>query len=211
MTSAGLLAAAVEGLLLGASLIVAIGAQNAFVLRQGLQRRHVFAVATACALCDIVLIAAGVAGLGALVRQHPMLLTAIAILGAAFLFAYGALALRRAFTVESLHAAEAGGADLMTTVATALALSVFNPHVYLDTVVLIGGLSARHPAPANIAFGVGAAAASILWFYSLAYGARLLAPVFARPAAWRALDVLIAVVMWAIAASLVVEALRSGS
>ncbi|MEJ0012283.1 MAG: LysE/ArgO family amino acid transporter [Bauldia sp.] len=210
MASAGLLAAAVEGALLGASLIVAIGAQNAFVLRQGLQRRHVFAVATACALCDIVLIAAGVAGLGTLVRRQPTLLTAIAVLGALFLFAYGALALRRAFQADALRPSDAEGASLGATVATALALTVFNPHVYLDTVVLVGGLSARHAPPANIAFGIGAAIASVAWFYGLAYGARLLAPVFARPSAWRVLDVLIAIVMWAIAASLAMEALCGG-
>ncbi len=211
MASADLLAAAIEGLLLGASLIIAIGAQNAFVLRQGLQRRHVFAVATACALCDVVLIAAGVAGLGTLVQQQPALLTTVTVVGALFLFVYGALALRRAFRIEELHPAQAAGAGLAATVATALALTVFNPHVYLDTVVLVGGLSARHAPPANIAFGVGAATASVIWFYGLGYGARLLAPLFARPMAWRVLDVLIAVVMWAIAASVAIEALRSGS
>jgi L-lysine exporter family protein LysE/ArgO len=211
LASADLLAAGIEGLFLGASLIVAIGAQNAFVLRQGLQRRYVFAVATTCALCDIVLIAAGVAGLGTLVQQYPALLTAVTVAGAAFLFAYGGFALRRAFTTEELQPSSGPGAGLSATLATALALTVFNPHVYLDTVVLVGGLSARHAPPANLAFGVGAAAASVLWFYGLAYGARLLAPVFARPAAWRILDVLIAVVMWVIAASLTLEALRAGS
>lgn len=191
---------------------MAIGAQNAFVLRQGLQRRHVAAVATVCALCDIGLIAAGVAGLGTLVQRHPALLAAITVVGAVFLFAYGALALRRALGVEELRAAGMTDAGLATAVATALALTLFNPHVYLDTVVLIGGLSARHAPPANVAFGVGAAAASVVWFYGLGYGARLLAPFFARPAAWRVLDVLVAIVMWAIAASLAIEALRgSGS
>ncbi len=201
-------AAFIEGLLLGASLIVAIGAQNAFVLRQGLQRRYVFAVATTCALCDMILIAAGVAGLGTLVKQNPALIVGVSLAGAAFLFAYGALALRRAFQSEALRPAETASAGLAATVATALALTVFNPHVYLDTVVLIGGLSARHPPPGDITFGAGAAFASIVWFYGLGYGARLLAPLFAKPVAWRILDVLVVVVMWGIAASLVVEALR---
>ena len=206
MDSPGL-PAAIEGFLLGASLIVAIGPQNAFVLRQGLQRRHVFTVATVCALSDIVLIAAGIAGLGALVQQNPALLTAITVAGAAFLVVYGLLSLRRAFRTESLRPAEDATAGLAATIATCLALTFLNPHVYLDTVVLIGGLSARHPPPASIAFGIGAAAASIVWFYGLAYGARLLAPIFARPVAWRVLDVLVALLMWGIALSLAGEAL----
>jgi L-lysine exporter family protein LysE/ArgO len=203
------LPAAIEGFLLGASLIVAIGSQNAFVLRQGLQRRHVFAVATVCALSDIALIAAGVAGLGALVQQRPVLLTAITVAGAAFLFTYGLLSLRRAFRTESLRPAEAPAAGLAATVATCLALTFLNPHVYLDTVVLIGGLSARHPPPGSVAFGIGAAVASIVWFYGLAYGAHLLAPLFARPVAWRVLDVLVTLLMWGIALSLAGEALTT--
>jgi L-lysine exporter family protein LysE/ArgO len=202
-----LFAAAGEGFLLGASLIVAIGAQNAFVLRQGLRRRHVLAVATMCALSDMVLIGLGVAGLGALIQQRPALLTAVTAAGAAFLAFYGALSFRRAFHVESLHAEGDATASLAATLATCLALTFLNPHVYLDTVVLIGALSARHHGEGAIAFGAGAAAASIVWFYGLAYGARLLAPLFARPIAWRVLDVLIALVMWGIALSLAGEAL----
>lgn len=207
MDSPVLLAAAVEGFLLGASLIVAIGAQNAFVLRQGLQRRHVFAVATVCALSDIVLIALGVAGLSALIQQRPALLTAVTAAGAVFLAVYGALSFRRAFHVESLRAAGDITASLAATLATCLALTFLNPHVYLDTVVLIGALSARHRGAGAVAFGAGAAVSSVVWFYGLAYGARLLAPLFARPMAWRVLDVLIAMVMWGIALSLFGEAL----
>ena len=199
--------AAAEGFLLGAGLIIAIGAQNAFVLRQGLQRRHVFAVATVCVVSDAILIAAGVAGLGTLVKQHPSWLAAVTIAGASFLAVYGLLSLRRAFRPESLRPAADAATGLGATVATCLALTFLNPHVYLDTVVLIGGLSARYPSPASIAFGVGAAVASTVWFYGLAYGARLLAPLFARPQAWRVLDIVIALVMWAIAARLVGEAL----
>jgi L-lysine exporter family protein LysE/ArgO len=201
------LSAALEGFFLGAGLIIAIGAQNAFVLRQGLQRRHVFAVATVCVVSDAVLIAAGVAGLGALVKQHPSWLAAVTIAGAIFLAAYGLLSFRRAFRPESLRPAADEPAGLAATVATCLALTFLNPHVYLDTVVLIGGLSARYPSTGSVAFGVGAAIASTVWFYGLAYGARLLAPLFARPQAWRALDIIITLVMWGIAARLVGEAL----
>lgn len=203
------LSAALEGVLLGAGLIIAIGAQNAFVLRQGLQRRHVFAVATVCAVSDAVLIAAGVAGLGALVKQHPAWLAAVTIAGAVFLAVYGLLSLRRALRPVSLRPAADAAASLAATVATCLALTFLNPHVYLDTVVLIGGLSARYASTGSVAFGVGAAVASTVWFYGLAYGARLLAPLFARPQAWRVLDIIIALVMWGIAARLVGEALAS--
>jgi L-lysine exporter family protein LysE/ArgO len=207
MTDPGLLAAALEGFFLGAGLIVAIGAQNAFVLRQGLERRHVFAVATVCAVSDAVLIAAGVAGLGSLIQRAPWLLAAVTIGGAAFLVTYGLLSFRRAFRRESLRPATAGGAGLAAAVTTALALTWLNPHVYLDTVVLIGALSARHPPAGAVAFGGGAALASVVWFYGLGYGARLAAPLFARPRAWQILDVLIALVMWAIAARLIAEVL----
>ena len=209
MDSPGLFSAAAEGFLLGASLIVAIGAQNAFVLRQGLQRRHVFAVATVCALSDAALIAAGIAGLGALVKQSPALLAGVTIAGAGFLSVYGLLSLRRAFRAEVLSPAADESAGLAATVTACLALTFLNPHVYLDTVVLIGGLSARHAQSAAVAFGAGAALSSVAWFYGLAYGARLAAPLFARRAAWRVLDVLVALVMWGIAARLVGEALSS--
>jgi len=197
-----LAAAAVEGFLLGASLIVAIGAQNAFVLRQGLQRRHVFAVALTCALADALLIAAGVAGLGSLLRRVPGLFPAVTVLGVAFLAGYGLLAARRAWRGEVLEASAGEGQSLSAALATCLALTFLNPHVYLDTVVLIGAISARHAPPADVAYGAGAAAASALWFFGLAYGARVVAPLFARPAAWRLLDASIAVVMWVIAARL---------
>jgi L-lysine exporter family protein LysE/ArgO len=203
----GSLSAALQGFLLGASLIVAIGAQNAFVLRQGLERRHVFAVATVCSLSDAVLIAAGVAGLGSMVRRMPALLEAVTFAGAAFLFAYGALSLRRAFAwSETLQPAAASRAGLGAAVGTALALTWLNPHVYLDTVVLVGALSGRYGAAAGM-FGAGAVIASVVWFYGLGYGARLLTPMFARPRAWQLLDIGIAVVMWSIAAGLVADAL----
>ncbi|AVO46883.1 LysE/ArgO family amino acid transporter [Phreatobacter cathodiphilus] len=203
------LQAALTGFLLGLGLIVAIGAQNAFVLRQGLMRRHVLLVTTLCALSDAVLILAGVAGLGSLVARSPVLLTVATLGGAAFLLAYGALAARRALRPDGLTAAPPETQDVGRVVAATLAFTFLNPHVYLDTVVLVGSLSARHTGSARAAFAGGAMTASFLWFYGLGFGARLLAPVFARPAAWRVLDGLIACVMVAIALSLL-NAWRTG-
>jgi L-lysine exporter family protein LysE/ArgO len=198
--------AAIEGFLLGAGLIIAIGAQNAFVLRQGLKREHVFAVATVCSLSDALLIAVGVAGMGELIKTSPVLLTVITVAGIVFLATYGAIAFLRALRPGRLEAAESRTQSLGATLLTALALTFLNPHVYLDTVVLVGGLSARHEGPSAVAFAVGAAAASVVWFYGLGFGARLLAPLLARPAAWRLLDLAIAIVMWGIAIRLGVEA-----
>ncbi|MDP2803008.1 MAG: LysE/ArgO family amino acid transporter [Phreatobacter sp.] len=201
--------AAATGFLLGLGLIVAIGAQNAFVLRQGLMRRHVLVVTTLCALSDALLILVGVAGLGALVARSPVLLTIATLGGAAFLLGYGALAARRALYPARLTAAPTEQAGLGRIVAATLAFTFLNPHVYLDTVVLVGSLSARYEGDVRVAFAGGAMTASFLWFYALGFGARLLAPVFARPAAWRILDGLIAVIMVAIAVSLL-DAWRAG-
>jgi L-lysine exporter family protein LysE/ArgO len=200
-----LLTAAVEGFLLGGGLIVAIGAQNAFVLRQGLVRRHVFAVAALCSLSDAVLIAVGVAGLGRLVQTLPSLLTVVSLGGAAFLFFYGAIAFRRALHPGKLLAAGAVETSLAATLVTCIALTFLNPHVYLDTVVLVGAVSARYEFYGAVAFGIGAVGASIIWFFALGYGARLLTPFFARPAAWRLLDILVGIVMWSIAARLAAD------
>ncbi|MFC0285245.1 LysE/ArgO family amino acid transporter [Kaistia hirudinis] len=200
-----MLAAATEGFLLGASLIVAIGAQNAFVLRQGLARRQVFVVTTFCFLADALLISFGVAGVGSLVRSSPGLLWVVTLAGAAFLLTYGAMALRRALHPGNLSAASAAQSRLGTALATAAALTFLNPHVYLDTVVLLGSLSARHAGAARVAFGAGAAMASAVWFYGLGFGARFAAPLFARPAAWRILDGAIAIIMASIALSLLAQ------
>jgi len=201
-----LLRPAVEGFLLGASLIIAIGAQNAFVLRQGLARSHVFPIATFCFLSDALLIAAGVGGLGSVVQSLPQVLFVVTLAGAAFLIGYGAMALRRAFRSGALSAAGAAEMRLGPALATAAALTFLNPHVYLDTVVLLGSLSGRHAGEARIAFGLGAMLASGAWFYTLGYGARLLAPLFARPIAWQVLDIVIGLVMLSIAASLLWQA-----
>ncbi|MEM9012045.1 MAG: LysE/ArgO family amino acid transporter [Pseudomonadota bacterium] len=197
-----MVAAALQGFALGASLIIAIGAQNAFILRQGLLRAHVLVLCLICALSDALLIAAGVAGAGVLIAGRPVLLEIVTWGGAAFLLTYAALALRRALRPEALRAGEAVAA-LWPAVLTALALTWLNPHVYLDTVILLGALSAEFEGPARLAYGAGAVLSSFVWFFALGYGARLLAPVFARPAAWRILDLGIAAVMTAIAISLI--------
>ena len=198
-------AAALEGFLLGAGLIIAIDVQNAFVLRQGLLRQHVMPVALVCSFADALLIAAGVGGFGRLVQTVPLLLTVFTALGAAFLFFYGAVAFRNALHPGVLQASAADKASLGTVLAACLAFTFLNPHVYLDTLVLIGASSARFPTPSAIAFGIGATLASFIWFFGLAYGARLLTPIFARPAAWRVLDLLIGVIMWTIGAKLAME------
>lgn len=200
--SSSLLPAALSGFLLGASLIIAIGAQNAFILRQGLLRQHVFVLSLICALSDAVLIAAGVAGLGALISSSPKLITAVTLGGAIFLFAYAFIAFRRAMKPHAMQAAKQGQGSLSAAIAACLAFTFLNPHVYLDTVVLLGALSARFEGSARVAYGAGAVLASFVWFFGLGYGARLLEPAFARPAAWRVLDTLIGIVMAGIGLSL---------
>ncbi|UOE43900.1 LysE/ArgO family amino acid transporter [Agromyces larvae] len=238
------------GLGLGLSLIVAIGAQNVFVLRQGIRREHVFAVAAICALSDLVLIVVGVSGIGAVLTAVPWLVDAIRWAGAAFLVGYGVLAARRAWhpsgeglvASDRAEASEApetsapslpvaiqeelsgarrvardtptataevpesrnGAPGLLGVALTCLALTWLNPHVYLDTVFLLGSVANTHGDPGRWAFAVGAGAASILWFFGLAYGARWLGRWLATPRAWRVLDAVIAVVMIALGVSLVV-------
>jgi L-lysine exporter family protein LysE/ArgO len=187
--------AALAGFGAGASLIVAIGAQNAFVLRSGLARQHVLPIVAICALSDAVLIALGVGGTGALIQAAPVALQVLKWVGAAFLFAYAAFAARRAIRPGRLDAAGTVTTSLATALATCLALTWLNPHVYLDTVVLLGSLASGHGVVGRWWFGAGAAVASVVWFGALGFGARLLAPVFARPMAWRVLDAAIAVLM----------------
>ena len=202
-----MLAAAINGFLLGAGLIIAIGAQNAFVLRQGLARSHVFLICLTCALSDAVLIALGIGGLGTLIANSPLMIRAVTLGGAAFLFVYGLLAFRRAYSTEALEAAADNPAGLAAAMTACLALTFLNPHVYLDTVVLIGALSASYAGPTRIAFGAGAALASFVWFFMLGYGARALAPVFAARRAWQVLDITIGVIMWSLAAGLAARVL----
>ncbi|MBV2358224.1 LysE/ArgO family amino acid transporter [Thalassococcus sp. CAU 1522] len=192
--------AAFAGFALGFSLILAIGAQNAFVLRQGLRRQHVLPVVLVCAVSDAALIAAGVAGFGALAKALPGLEFFMRLAGAAFLVWYGARTFLSAWRGgQSLEAGQ-GTTSLRTAVLTCLALTWLNPHVYLDTVVLLGAVSAQYDD--RLAFALGAMTASFFFFFSLGYGARALAPFFARPRAWQVLDILIGLTMWAIAAKL---------
>jgi L-lysine exporter family protein LysE/ArgO len=191
---------ALAGFALGFSLILAIGAQNAFVLRQGLLKSHVFAVCLTCALSDALLIAAGVAGFGALTQAIPGLELAMRLLGAAFLIWYGARTFLSAWRGgQVMQAGQAAGA-LRKALLTCLALTWLNPHVYLDTVVLLGAVAAQYEDRIN--FALGAMTASFVFFFSLGYGARLLAPLFAKARAWQVLDVSIGGIMWAIAAKL---------
>ncbi|MBO9193658.1 LysE/ArgO family amino acid transporter [Rhizobium sp. NPDC090275] len=203
------ISAALSGLFLGASLIIAIGAQNAFILRQGLLRSHVFILCLICALSDALLIAAGVAGLGTLVSQSPTLITVVSLGGMLFLGTYSFMAFRRALHPGAIEAGTPEPLGLKAAVATCLAFTFLNPHVYLDTVVLLGSLSAAYHGADRLAYGLGAAAASFIWFFGLGYGARLLQPVFAKPAAWRVLDVLIGIVMALLAISLGARVLTS--
>ncbi|UGT60554.1 LysE/ArgO family amino acid transporter [Nocardia asteroides] len=239
---------ALSGFGFGLSLIVAIGAQNAYVLRQGITRTHVAAVVGVCAVSDVLLIAAGVGGFGAVLRSAPEVLVVARWAGAAFLFGYAALALRRAWSPAALlpadpepgdyvasgavlvrAAAAATGGDapagaasgggpgplgsvasgpsrtvpaLGATIATTLALTWLNPHVYLDTVVLLGSFASAHAGADRWYLAAGAMTASVLWFVALGYGARLLGPLFARPGAWRGLDAAIALIMVALGAGL---------
>lgn len=186
----------IHGLVLSLGLIVAIGAQNAFVLRQGLRREHVGTIVLFCAVADGALIAAGVMGMAQALGDRPALARALALAGAAFLAVYGAQALRRARHPHRLRPAEGAAAlGRGATVAQAAAFTLLNPHVYLDTVLLVGSIGAQQPGAVRGWFVAGASAASMLWFGLLGYGARWLAPAFARPRAWQLLDGLVGLVM----------------
>jgi len=194
--------AAGAGLLVSLSLIAAIGAQNAFVLRQGIRREHVLPVVLTCALSDAVLIAAGVGGFGLVSGAVPWLADVMLWGGVAFLLVYGALRFRAAWQGgEALVPSAGGGASLGKVLGTCLVLTWGNPHVYLDTVVLLGPISAQY-APHGVAFGLGAAAGSVIFFSALGFGARLLGSVCAQPRAWVVLEVVVGCTMWAIAAKL---------
>ncbi|MGV8851825.1 MAG: LysE/ArgO family amino acid transporter [Rhodoglobus sp.] len=187
----------------GLSLIIAIGAQNAFVLRQGLRREHVTAVVLVCTLSDIVLILAGIAGLGALIQQAGWLLVVARIGGALFLLVYAFLSIRRAARPHTLTATAVGtGMTLAAALSTALALTWLNPHVYIDTVLLLGSIGGTY-GDDRWWFALGACLGSIVWFAAIGYGSRYLRPLFAKPMAWRVLDIVIAVIMVVLAASLV--------
>ena len=203
MTSLAAAQSTLTGLGVGLSLIVAIGAQNAFVLRKGLQRTHVLPVVAVCALSDAVLILAGVAGIGVLVDRFPVALRVVTVLGAVFLLVYGLMALNRARTPSTMTTETTGGGSLIAALATCLALTWLNPHVYLDTVVFLGSIGNRQPGGLRWWFAVGAMLGSVLWFTALGYGSRVLSTLFARPSAWRILDLGIGLMMLTLAALLV--------
>ena len=195
-----------QGLALSLGLIVAIGAQNAFVLRQGLRREHVASVVFFCAITDALLIAAGVLGMAQALGDRPMVAHALALAGAVFLAAYGWNALRRALHQNGLLANEEGdGLTWAAAMAQAAAFTLLNPHVYLDTVLLVGSIGAQQPADLQVWFVAGASSASLLWFCALGFGARWLAPLFAKPRAWQVLDILIGLTMWALSGMLVLR------
>ena len=198
----------VQGAGIGAGLIIAIGAQNAFVLSQGVRGRYPVLIPLICWACDIVLILAGVAGLGALIATNPRWMRFAAWGGALFLSAYGLRSLRAAIAGGRLEGDDAAVPSLRAAVLTTLAVTLLNPHVYIDTVLLLGSLSGQQAGDARYHFAAGAIFASFAWFFSLSLGARLLAPCFRRPVAWRILDGAVCLTMWFIAASLVYPDLR---
>ncbi|WP_296490576.1 LysE/ArgO family amino acid transporter [Rhodoferax sp.] len=191
-----------QGFATGLALIVAIGSQNAYVLRQGILRQHVLPLVLFCALSDALLILAGIGGAGLLIRDNTTLMSLTRYGGALFLTAYGVLAARRAWQGKSMPLGKSGGTTLAAALAACFAFTFLNPHVYLDTVVLLGAIANQRPDPERWIFGFGAASASLCWFATLGFGARFLAPLFATVRAWRVLDTLIALTMWTLAAML---------
>jgi L-lysine exporter family protein LysE/ArgO len=192
------------GFALSATLIIAIGAQNAFVLRQGIRREHVAPIVAFCAIADLVLIGVGVAGLAGILGDSPTLVALLTIAGSGFLVWYGVRALRRALLPQSLRAATGNEPlSLANAMAQAAGFTLLNPHVYLDTVLLMGSIGTRQPPDMRIWFVGGAACASGVWFTTLGFGARLLAPIFARPRAWQVLDTLVGLTMLFLAVVLI--------
>ena len=203
------IAAGLAGLSLGASLVVAVGAQNTFVLQQGLRREHVGAIVATCLGLDAILMTLGVNGVAAAFGAHPALLKAMGWAGAAFLLWYAWQAARRAWAGQALAASMGGAArPLAPMLAQALACTLLNPHVYIDTLLLVGAVGAQQAPDVRSAFVAGCVGASAIWFIGLGFGARLLAPVFARPVAWRWLDSGVALTMGALGLRLAVGVLR---
>lgn len=193
------LATLTKGMFTGGSLIIAIGAQNAFVLAQGLRRQYHWLIAALCALIDLTLITLGMLGLGALLSQSQLLMDIALWGGIAFLLVYGAQSLKAALKPGALEASESRITSRKAAVMTTLAVSLLNPHVYLDTVILLGSIGNQVTSDLRPWFTLGAVSASIIWFFSLGLGARWLAPLFRKPVAWRVLDCVVGLVMWSIA------------
>jgi L-lysine exporter family protein LysE/ArgO len=197
-----------KGLATMASLVVAIGVQNVFVLRQGLERRATFTAATICFLCDVFLVAIGTLGLATLFSASRFLTLLITLGGALFLLIYGARALRAAWKAKGLILNKSKVFSYKKTILTALAVSLLNPHALLDTIVIVGGFSAHYEGAARLACALGAMSASGIWFYSLAYGARYLAPLLSKPKIWRVIDLIIGLMMISLSANLGYDALH---
>jgi len=195
-------------MVLGGSLIIAIGLQNAFILRQGIKNRHIFIACLTASIIDVLLIGSGVLGFGYLIEQHPNLIKYITWGGAAFLFIYGFKSFLSAFKPQNMDDKSAKGMfkqdNAKEVMLIIMGVSLLNPHVYLDTVILIGGLSASYGHIGKYWFGGGAMLASFIWFFALGYGARLLSPLFKKQRAWQILDILIGCTMWGIAVSLLI-------
>ncbi|MGE6648999.1 LysE/ArgO family amino acid transporter [Shewanella colwelliana] len=194
----------IQGIGVGGSLIMAVGAQNAFVLKQGLKRSHSLPIAALCSLIDALMITAGVAGLGHLILAFPLIKDIASIGGAVFLVVYGARALHSSFIPQALSSeSELKGDTLRAAVLTTLGISLLNPHLYLDTVVLLGSISTQFDGADRPLFGAGAVLASFVWFFGLSFGAKYLSPLFKKPKAWCYLDRFICLTMWSIAVALI--------
>jgi L-lysine exporter family protein LysE/ArgO len=200
-----MISALLSGFALGGGLIVAIGAQNAFVIRQGVIGRYLLAVCLFCAVSDAVLIWSGVFGLASLIKAWPQLITIMTYGGAAFLIYYGIKALRRAMNPESMQLSESATESLWSALATCAAFTWLNPHVYLDTVVLVGSIANARPSGEQAPFALGASLASLLWFFSIGYGAAMLRPFLSKPSVWRMIDYAIAAIMFLLAAKLLFD------
>jgi L-lysine exporter family protein LysE/ArgO len=193
-----------QGLATGLALIVAIGSQNVYILRQGIRREHVLALVVFCALSDALLILAGIGGLGVLIRDNQTLLLATRYAGALFLASYGLLAARRAWQGSQMQLEQSQSVPLAAALAACFGFTFLNPHVYLDTVVLLGSIANQQAEPGRWLFGAGACLGSVLWFSALGFGARFLAPLFQTTTAWRVLDALIALTMALLSLTLLV-------
>lgn len=196
----------IKGFGLGASLIAAIGSQNAFVLSCALRKQHALAIASVCIMIDALLIFSGVWGLGVLIEQYPSITTLALLGGALFLFVYGTFAFYRAYRPQKMVLEGVKTMTLSLALATTLALSLLNPHVYLDTVILLGSIGAQLPGEQSWWFAIGASVASCVWFTSLVVAGRLLAPWFQTVRSWQILDLLVGVTMWSIAIALLLSA-----
>lgn len=192
-----------KGFLVGCGLIIAIGAQNAFVLSQGVKKQHFLIIPAICSFCDGALIFLGVTGIGTMVSSDPYFSTFAAVFGAVFLFWYGFNSFRSALKGGSLHTSDEETDSLKAVLFTTFAVTLLNPHVYLDTVVLVGSISSQFNEYKYL-FGLGAATASFIWFFSLSLGGKLLSPVFKKPVAWKVLDTFVGVTMWWIASTLLI-------